>query len=191
MSTTESNEPLRVDPSLYRDVRAFFHQPNGTNAVPLGVVARANWSNDMSQFSSKPRAAADAFVNPRHVDAKHLADMLARVHDPVVARIFLSQLDTHPELQLEFLGASLKAQETIKRDQIRYAKARDAGLAFARHGARLFSVARWVVSLVRDLAREVQRATAPSVPPTAKPARSDMGNVIILPDARKTANGGQ
>jgi hypothetical protein len=71
-------------------------------------------------------------TSPRSADARMLTSMIQRVHDPVVARIFLSTLEQYPDLQLQFLGAFLKAQETVKRSQMRYAKARDFGIAAMR-----------------------------------------------------------
>lgn len=71
-------------------------------------------------------------TSPRSADARMLTSMIQRVHDPVVARIFLSTLEQYPDLQLQFLGAYLKAQETVKRSQMRYAKARDFGIAAMR-----------------------------------------------------------
>lgn len=71
-------------------------------------------------------------ANPHSADARMLTSMIQRVHDPVVARIFLSTLEQYPDLQLQFLGAFLKAQETVKRSQMRYAKARDFGIAAMR-----------------------------------------------------------
>lgn len=61
-------------------------------------------------------------TSPRSADARMLTSMIQRVHDPVIARIFLSTSEQYPDLQLQFLGAYLKAQETVKRSQIRYAK---------------------------------------------------------------------
>lgn len=156
----------------------------------MGVVARAIWSNDMTQPTSKPRSDASASVSPRHVDAKHLADMLARVHDPVVARVFLSLTDEHPELRLDFLGAQLKATETVEREAIRYEKAREAGLAYARNRARLTWMVRAAAAALRDFVREV-RSTRAAPPPAASSADHDTGNVVALNAVRKAASAGQ
>ncbi|MDH0051302.1 hypothetical protein [Comamonas terrigena] len=124
---------------------------------------------------------------PHSADARMLTSMIQRVHDPVVARIFLSTLDQYPDLQLQFLGAFLKAQETVKRSQMRYAKARDFGIATMRLKNSAVAcgllVARSCIGLVRFLMNE--HANSKCRKAFREAHRSPGSNVISLPQPRK------
>ena len=109
------------------------------------------------QQSSSSKNDSRGF-DPRGVDMQHLHQVLERVDDVVVARIVIAKFDANPRLMDAFPGAHLKALETIKRSQIRYAKAH-------RFGVRLASVARgcrgvgaWLVSGVRGCIASVRAA---------------------------------
>lgn len=109
--------------------------------------------------TSNPGASAAQQTTPRSVDARILANMIQRVHDPVVARIFLSTLETYPELQVQFLGAFLKAHETVKRSQIRYAKARDLGHSVAWFAKNAVGCSRFVVRGCTRLVGSLQKSS--------------------------------
>ncbi len=125
--------------------------------------------------------------SPRSADARMLTSMIQRVHDPVVARIFLSTLEQYPDLQLQFLGAFLKAQETVKRSQMRYAKARDFGIAAMRFKNSAVAcgllVMRSCVGLVRFLKNELVKSKCRKAFRDAH--RSPASNVICLPKPLK------
>lgn len=125
--------------------------------------------------------------SPRSADARMLTSMIQRVHDPVVARIFLSTLEQYPDLQLQFLGAFLKAQETVKRSQMRYAKARDFGIATMRLKNSAVAcgllVTRSCIGLVRFLMNEHAKSKCRKAFREAH--RSPGSNVISLPQPLK------
>ncbi|BDR09311.1 hypothetical protein CTR2_R26490 [Comamonas thiooxydans] len=134
------------------------------------------------------RSAKKPASSPFDVDRQLLVNMISRVNDPVVARIFLNTLDMYPDLKLQFLGAYLMAEETVKRSQIRYAKAHDLGQATARIKRKCLELlgALWSLSVccahwARDALHEhkrhkFQQSAKPQTPST---------NVIMLPLSRK------
>jgi len=126
-------------------------------------------------------------TSPRSADARMLTSMIQRVHDPVVARIFLSTLEQYPDLQMQFLGAYLKAQETLKRSQMRYAKARDFGIAVSRTKnsavACSLLVLRSCIGLVRFLKSEYVKSKCRKAFREAH--LSPGSNVICLPKPLK------
>lgn len=139
---------------------------------------------------TKPQSSAKkpASSSPFEVDRKLLTNMVSRVNDPVVARIFLCTLNMYPELKLQFLGAYLTAEETLERAQIRYDKAHNLGLAaarFKRLTLKLLSTS-WSLSLA--FARLVRKAfdehKQHKSPPSVKP-QAPSANVILLPLSRK------
>lgn len=81
--------------------------------------------------SANRHTAAFTFSPERDTDRRMLASLIARVDDPVVARVFIDVVEQHPELKIEFLGAYLSAQEAIRRSKIQYAKACEAEAAAA------------------------------------------------------------
>lgn len=122
-------------------------------------------------------------TSPRSADARMLTSMIQRVHDPVVARIFLSTLEQYPDLQLQFLGAYLKAQETVKRSQMRYAKARDFGIAATRAKNSAVACCLLVMRSCMGLVRLLQKKHVKSKCRKAfrEAHRSPGSNVICLP----------
>jgi len=65
----------------------------------------------------------DPVKQAHHVEVNHWLRMMGRLQDPVVARLVLGFLNDNPDLRDTHPGAFLLASETVKRDQIRYAKA--------------------------------------------------------------------
>lgn len=137
--------------------------------------------------TSKQGAAPGPQASARSADARMLTSMIQRVHDPVVARIFLSTLEQYPELQVQFLGAYLKAQETVKRSQIRYAKARDFGIAAIRAKNCAVACGLLVLRSCVGLARFVKYVHVKSKHRKAfRDAHCSPGfNVICLPQSQK------
>ena len=126
-------------------------------------------------------------TSPRIVDAHMLTSMIQRVHDLVVARIFFSTLEQYPDLELQFLGAFLKAQETVKRSQMRYAKARAFGIAAMRVKNRAVACGLLVMSCCMGFVRFLKNEHAKSKRRKAfrDAHRSPGSNVICLPQPRK------
>lgn len=134
------------------------------------------------------RSAKKPASSPFDVDRQLLVNMISRVNDPVVARIFLNTLDMYPDLKLQFLGAYLMAEETVKRSQIRYAKAHDVGQATARIKRKCLKLLRALWSLSVCFARwtrvalneyKLQKSHKSPKPPAPS------ANVIMLPLSRK------
>lgn len=141
----------------------------------------------MSQAQSSFRQKHSA--SPADVDRKLLAQMISRVNDPLVARVFLNACDQCPELKQEFLGAYLTAAEALKRSHIRYAKAREAGVAAGRFKRGITRVLRsswdvmtvvflWALAKARVEILRYMAARRASPRPTS-------ANVIQLPMPRK------
>lgn len=65
----------------------------------------------------------DPVQQARHVECNHWLGMMGRLQDPVVARLVLGFFNENMRLRDQHPGAFLIAAETVKRDQIRYAKA--------------------------------------------------------------------
>lgn len=122
------------------------HQPSG-NHFPDG-----RWSPNVPEITMQQSSSMKDHVvgfNPRGVDMQHLHEVFERVHDVVVARIVIAQFDANPRLKDAFPGVHLKALETIKRAQIRYAKAHRAGVRVAAVTRACRGIARWLASGVR------------------------------------------
>ncbi|MFP5475571.1 MAG: hypothetical protein ACLGJD_18170 [Gammaproteobacteria bacterium] len=124
--------------------------------------------------SGKPASSSTAAA----IDASHLRDVLRRASDPVVARL-LQDFIHEQELQQSYPGAYLVALESIKRSQIRYARAKEQGRFVRSLVLRLCSILRRSASLCRAgmcwAARAcTQRAARPHAPVHAS-------NVLELP----------
>lgn len=78
----------------------------------------------------------DPVQQAHHVEVNHWLRMMGRLDDPVVARLVLKFLNENPRIRLEHPGAFLLASETVKRSQIRYAKAYAVG-KFSRSACSL------------------------------------------------------
>lgn len=134
-------------------------------------------------MSQTNRSTKKPGTSPFDVDRQLLVKMISRVNDPVVARVFLCTVDMHPDLKLQFLGAYLTAEEAVKRSQIRYAKARDMGLAMARSKRVALKLLAGIWTLSVAFASWVHKAhkrlKQRRVPQTAEQASSS--NVILLP----------
>ncbi|AVT09665.1 hypothetical protein [Paracidovorax avenae] len=141
----------------------------------------------MSQ-AAKSGSTGPTFASARQVEAKHLADMLARLHDPVVAELFIAVVDDSPELRQEYLGACLKAAETIRRQAMRFERARAAGRAYARARGQISFVARSFVVAGRYIVAAIRRAHAERHH-AASPAPAEPANVVSLSSVRRTAAG--
>ncbi|WP_375576593.1 hypothetical protein [Paracidovorax oryzae] len=141
----------------------------------------------MSQ-TTKAGANGPSFASARQVEAKHLADMLTRLDDPVVAELFIAVVDDSPELRQEYLGACLKAAETVRRQQMRFERARAAGRAYARARGQISFVARALLIAARSVAAAIRRARVERHH-TASPARAEAANVVALSSVRRTAAG--
>lgn len=136
-----------------------------------------------TQSSSKKPASS-----PSDVDRKLLVNMISRVNDPVVARVFLCTVDMYPDLKLQFLGAYLTAEEAVKRSQIRYAKARDMGLVAARSKRVALELLGTAWSLSVSFARWMRKALHEHKQRKASESakqQATSANVILLPLPRK------
>ena len=142
----------------------------------------------MSSSTRKTQQAASAFVSASQWDAKHLADMVSRVQDPLVADILIGLLEEHPDLKMQYLGVYTKAWETLRRaEQIRE-RAYEAGQKYAERRRKVAKCVTWSVRLLRDFYRlvrqEIQKSRAEhnekqaDKPVSAKPQGE---NVICLP----------
>ncbi|XDF33222.1 hypothetical protein RBH89_13505 [Paracidovorax avenae] len=139
----------------------------------------------MSQ-TTKAGSNGPSFASARQVEAKHLADMLTRLDDPVVAELFIAVVDDSPELRQEYLGACLKAAETVRRQQMRFERARAAGRAYARARGQISFVARALLIAARYVAAAIRRARVERHH-TASPAPAEAANVVALSSVRRTA----
>ncbi|WP_338500736.1 hypothetical protein [Delftia tsuruhatensis] len=142
----------------------------------------------MSSSTRKPQQATSAFVSASQWDAKHLADMVSRVHDPLVADILIGLLEEHPDLKMQYLGVYTKAWETLRRaEQIRE-KAYEAGQKYADRRRKVSMYVTWSVRVLRDFYRlvrqEIQKSRAKQNEKQAAkpaPAKPQGENVICLP----------
>lgn len=141
----------------------------------------------MSQ-TIKTGSNGPSFAGARQVEAKHLADMLTRLDDPVVAELFIAFVDDSPELRQEYLGACLKAAETVRRQQMRFERARAAGRAYARARGQISFVVRALLIAGRYIAAAIRRALVERHH-TGSPARAEAANVVALSSVRRTAAG--
>jgi hypothetical protein len=138
------------------------------------------------QQSTSPNASA---FNPRSVDARHLHQLFERVDDVVVARILVASFAANAELCRAFPGAHLRALETVKRAQIRYAKAHRYGVLARTCGGIAIDLVGTVVSSALRVGRAVAAAARAAKRRAAyvKSVR-DQSRVICLPDTRKAAS---
>lgn len=84
-------------------------------------------SKSHSPASVKP--AASVIEELARTDARQWQAVVNRVEDPITARLLVDLLDTMPDLRMERVGVYLAARETVKRDQVRYAKSFRCGKA--------------------------------------------------------------
>lgn len=85
-------------------------------------------SHPQSVASVKP-AAASVFEELARTDVRQWQSVVSRVQDPITARLIVQLLDTMPELRSKRVGIYLAASETVKRDQVRFAKSFRRGKA--------------------------------------------------------------
>ncbi len=140
----------------------------------------------MQQSSStSPKPA----FNPRSVDARHLHQLFERVDDVVVARLLVARFADDADLCKAFPGAHLRALETVKRAQIRYAKARRYGVLAKTCVGIAFDLGSTAVSTVQRIGRAVA-ASLRAAKRRAAYVKSVRGQaqVICLPDARSVAS---
>lgn len=131
------------------------------------------------------RSAKKPASSPFDVDRQLLVNMISRVNDPVVARIFLNTLDMYPDLKLQFLGAYLMAEEAVKRSHIRYAKAHDRGQATAQIKRKSLVALRALCSLSVCFARWACAALNEHKSHKSPKPQAPSANVIMLPLSRK------
>ncbi|HVR48335.1 MAG TPA: hypothetical protein VMS38_01250 [Pseudorhodoferax sp.] len=138
------------------------------------------------QQSSSPSPKSPAF-NPRSVDARHLHQLFERVDDVVVARLLVARFADDADLCKAFPGAHLRALETVKRSQIRYAKARRYGVLARTCGGIALDLIGTAVSTVQRIGRGVA-ASIRAAKRRAAYVKSVRGQaqVICLPDARSS-----
>lgn len=103
------------------------------------------------QQSSSPKSTTG--FNPRSVDARHLHQMFERVNDVVVARLLLAGFNDNADLAKAFPGVLLRAQETVKRSHIRYAKARRYGVLARTCGCIAIDLVMTVVGVAQRMGR--------------------------------------
>lgn len=96
----------------------------------------------MKQYNN-PSTTQSAQDQLNEAEAKHWLSLIGRLNDPVVARIFVNVLNDSPALRARFSGAYLSACETIKRDQIRYAKGKAWGQFTRRTAVAVSRVIQW------------------------------------------------
>jgi hypothetical protein len=139
---------------------------------------QSHWGGDLPRFSleiimkqqtNNPTSpSAQDLLN--EADAKHWLDLIGRLNDPVVARIFVNVLNDSPLLRARFAGAYLSACETVKRDRIRYAKGKAWGQFTRRTVVAMSRLIQWVWRQVKDGASAGQ--TRPAQPAACSTERS-------------------
>ncbi|WP_404299001.1 hypothetical protein [Alicycliphilus denitrificans] len=150
----------------------------------------------MTSSARKPAAANNAFVNASQWDAKHLADMVSRLNDPLVADILVGLLEEYPELKMQYLGVYTKAWETLRRAERIREKAFEAGQKLAERRRKVSICIAWAVRVSRDFfsfvrdeinkARAETRKASFDSHQTAKPTTKPQGdNVLCLPMAQR------
>lgn len=72
-----------------------------------------------------------------------------RANDPVTARVIVAYLDQHPQLREQRAGVYLAASEAIKRDQMRYAKAKHLGQQVAGVARAVYRGLKFLFQLAR------------------------------------------
>lgn len=72
-----------------------------------------------------------------------------RANDPVTARVIVAYLDQHPQLREQRAGVYLAASEAIKRDQMRYAKAKQLGQQVAGVARAVYRGLKFLFQLAR------------------------------------------
>ena len=123
------------------------------------------------------------------LDAIHWQSTMGRLKDPVVARLVLGYLNENPRLRDQHPGAYLMASETVKRSQIRYAKARAWGRVashLGRAGALLLiqsihyaaTAFQWCLRGGRSIAQRL-RSPRPATA-TELPAREAGATIVQL-----------
>lgn len=142
----------------------------------------------MKQSASR-QASQQQPVSAAAIEAAQWRDMMSRLRDPVVARLVIEHLDSNVQMREHFPAAYLVAKETVKREHIRYAKARDRGRLLASTvstGAQLLKdsaraslrAATWLTEKARQAAARKAAGT-----PAPAPQAHRASNVIVLPYA--------
>ena len=116
----------------------------------------------------------DPVQQPAVLDACQQLRMLGRLDDIVVARLVLSFMSENPRMKERHPGAFLTASETVKRSQIRYARAFGYGKAFAQVARGMGFVAKATFRLLRLTVRTtatIARQRSEKVPTPVAPTR--------------------
>lgn len=181
MSLYESTEPSKVGRLL--PGQGTLSNPNGTNCVPCGCRCPFFESNDMPNSSHRKQSESRSTTEPEQLDAQHLAGMIRKLNDPLVARIFLEVLNQYPELEKRYLGSYLKAIETIERHQVHYAKAHAVGQVCERLRASIVKAALLAYRTLCFCFAQLRAEMKPSKKSRSKTTSASNDNVIYLSDA--------
>jgi len=92
--------------------------------------------------------------------------VVSRVNNPVTARLIAETLDKDEAAKAANLGVYLSARETVKRDQIRYVRAKAFGHVVGTVGRLSFRACKTVVSFIAAGVSKAQ-GKAPALKPVA------------------------
>jgi uncharacterized protein (DUF169 family) len=92
--------------------------------------------------------------------------VVSRATHPVTARLIVEALDLDTATKAANLGVYLVARETVKRDQIRYARARRAGQVVGNVGRLAFRACKAVIGFTANSVSKA-RGKAPALKPVA------------------------
>jgi hypothetical protein len=142
----------------------------------------------MNPSPQTPAAAAmpSAFEELMRTDVATWKDLANRTNDPVVARMIVEVLDTHPALRERRIGVYLAARVTVQRSRIAYAKAHAAGRRAAAIARGAKQLAQWLFGGFRRTAERARRvhdiavpAAATVVAPAAAVAAAEAGIGVV------------
>jgi hypothetical protein len=124
----------------------------------------------MTPSPQTPAAAAampSAFEELMRTDVASWKDLAHRTNDPVVARMIVEVLDTHPALRERRIGVYLAARVTVQRSRITYAKAHAAGRRVAAMARGALELAQWLFGGFRRIAERARVVRDVAVPVAA------------------------
>lgn len=138
-------------------------------------------SNSQNQASANNTSVTEALLRS---DSAQWMAVAKRASDPVTARVIVTYLDQHPTLREQRAGVYLAASEAIKRDQMRYAKAKHLGQQVAGTAHVVFRGIKFLFQLARKsslngLAKVEQQALPARAEPCAEVVASSA--TVITP----------
>ena len=146
---------------------------------PVHFFLEIVMSNSQSQ-TAKNLTPNEALLR---ADSVQWMAVAKRANDPVTARVIVAYLDQHPQLREQRAGVYLAASEAIKRDQMRYAKAKQLGQQVASVARAVYRGFKFLFQLARKSSLDGLAKMEQQALPRAEPRADvvELAQAVPLP----------